>query len=90
MVVSALYYQVAREVVGSYKDQLVGKILVDISNPVNQTFDDLATPPGTSAAEELAKIVPATRVVKAFNATFAGLAGPGACGGRAARCVHLR
>jgi hypothetical protein len=50
VVVSALYYPVAREVVGSYGDQLAGKILVDTSNPINETYDDLVTPPGTSAA----------------------------------------
>jgi len=48
-------------------------VVVDISNPLNQTFDGLATAPGTSAAEELAASAPAgTRVVKAFNTTFAG------------------
>jgi predicted dinucleotide-binding enzyme len=52
---------------------LAGKVVVDISNPLNQTFDDLATPPGTSAAEEVAATVPTgTRVVKAFNTTFSG------------------
>ncbi len=81
VVVSALYYQVARDVVGSYKDQLAGKVLVDISNPLNQSFDDLATPPGSSAAEELAKIAPRARVVKAFNTTFAGLLAQGHVGG---------
>ncbi len=81
VVVSALYYPVAREVVGSYKDQLRGKILVDICNPLNETFDDLATPPGTSAAEELAKLAPGARVVKGFNTTFAGLLAQGHVGG---------
>jgi predicted dinucleotide-binding enzyme len=81
VVVSALYYQVARDVIGSYKDQLAGKILVDISNPLNQAFDDLATPPGSSAAEELATIAPGARVVKAFNTTFAGLLAQGHVGG---------
>jgi predicted dinucleotide-binding enzyme len=81
VVVSALFYQVAREVIGSYKDQLGGRILVDISNPVNATYDDLATAPGTSAAEELAKIAQDARVVKAFNTTFAGLLAQGHVGG---------
>jgi 8-hydroxy-5-deazaflavin:NADPH oxidoreductase len=81
MVISALFYPVAREVVGSYKDQLGGKVLVDISNPVNDTYDDLVTPPGSSAAEELAKIATGARVVKAFNTTFAGLLAQGHVGG---------
>jgi predicted dinucleotide-binding enzyme len=80
-VVSALFYPVALDVVGSYKDQLAGKILVDISKPLNQTSDDLGAPPTTSAAEELAKIAPAARVVKAFNTTFAGLLAQGHVGG---------
>jgi predicted dinucleotide-binding enzyme len=46
---------------------------VDISNPLNETFDGLATAPGTPAAEELAQSAPAgARVVKAFNTTFSG------------------
>ncbi len=81
VVVVALFYPVAREVVSSYKDQLTGKILVDISNPLNATYDELATPPGSSAAEELAKIAPGARVVKAFNTTFAGLLAQGHVGG---------
>jgi 8-hydroxy-5-deazaflavin:NADPH oxidoreductase len=80
VVVSALFYPVAREVVGSYRDQFAGRILVDISNPINQTYDDLATAPGNSAAEELAGIAPGARVVKAFNTTFAGLLAQGHVG----------
>ena len=54
-------------------DRLAGKVVVDITNPLNQTFDGLATAPGTSAAEEVAATMPAgTRVVKAFNTTFSG------------------
>jgi 8-hydroxy-5-deazaflavin:NADPH oxidoreductase len=45
--------------------------VVDISNPLNQTFDALATAPGTSAAEEVATTTTGARVVKAFNTTFA-------------------
>jgi 8-hydroxy-5-deazaflavin:NADPH oxidoreductase len=47
--------------------------VVDITNPVDtQTWDRLATPPGTSSAEETQQLVPeGTPVVKAFNTTFA-------------------
>ncbi len=73
VVVLAVPYAAAAEVVRQYNAQLAGKILVDITNVLNATYDDLATPPGTSGAEEIAKLVPAsTRVVKAFNTTFAG------------------
>ncbi|HET6262185.1 MAG TPA: hypothetical protein VFG99_08095 [Chloroflexia bacterium] len=46
--------------------------MVDISNPLNQTFDALATAPGTSAAEEVATATAGARVVEAFNTTFSG------------------
>ncbi len=72
VVVLAVPYSALAEVVRQYAPQLAGRIVVDITNPLNETYDDLATPPGISAAEEVAKLVPEARVVKAFNTTFAG------------------
>jgi 8-hydroxy-5-deazaflavin:NADPH oxidoreductase len=73
VVILAVWYQHQPALVAQYGEQLANKILVDISNPVNDTYDDLSTKPGSSAAEELAKIAPAgARVVKAFNTTFGG------------------
>jgi 8-hydroxy-5-deazaflavin:NADPH oxidoreductase len=73
IVVLALDYPVTLEVAQQYGDQLAGKVVVDISNPVDvQTFADLVTPPDSSAAQELKKVVPTgASVVKAFNTTFA-------------------
>jgi NADPH-dependent F420 reductase len=73
VVVFAVYYPGIKDAVRQYADQLAGKVVVDITNPVDtQTWDRLATPPGTSSAEEVAQLVPeGTRVVKAFNTTFA-------------------
>jgi predicted dinucleotide-binding enzyme len=74
IVVLALYYPGIKDAVRQYADELAGKVVVDISNPVDtETWDSLATPPGTSSAEELQQLVPqGTPVVKAFNTTFAG------------------
>jgi NADPH-dependent F420 reductase len=73
VVVLAVYYPGSLELARDLGERLAGKAVVDISNPVNQTFDGLATAPGTSAAEEVAATAPAgTRVVKAFNTTFSG------------------
>jgi 8-hydroxy-5-deazaflavin:NADPH oxidoreductase len=73
VVVLAVYYPGNLEITRDLGDGLAGKVVVDISNPLNQTFDGLATAPGTSAAEEVAASAPAgARVVKAFNTTFAG------------------
>jgi 8-hydroxy-5-deazaflavin:NADPH oxidoreductase len=73
LVVLALYYPGTKDAVEQYGDRLADKVVVDICNPVNtETWDSLATLPGTSAAEELADLLPSgTPVVKAFNTTFA-------------------
>ena len=74
IVVLALYYPLIKDAAREYADRLAGKVVVDITNPVDtQTWDRLATPAGTSSAEEVAEILPTgTPVVKAFNTTFAG------------------
>jgi len=73
VMIFALPYTAISEVWEKYGQQLAGKVLVDISNPVNfQTFE-LIPPAGTSGAEELAKKLPKGSIlVKAFNTTFAG------------------
>lgn len=83
-VILAVYYGSVQEVLSQYGNQLAGKIIVDITNPINATFDDLATPPGTSAAEEIAKLAPVgAKVVKAFNTTFAATLVSGQVAGQA-------
>jgi 8-hydroxy-5-deazaflavin:NADPH oxidoreductase len=74
VVVIAVYYPGIKDAVRQYAEQLAGKVVVDITNPVNtETWDSLATAPGSSSAEETQQLVPeGTAVVKAFNTTFAG------------------
>ena len=73
VVILAVYYPGNLEIARDRGEELAGKVVVDISNPLNQTFDGLATEPGTAAAEKLATAAPAgARVVKAFNTTFSG------------------
>ena len=72
VVVLAVYYPDARAAVEQYADQLAGKVVVDITNPVNATFDGLVVLPDGSATNELAGLAPDARFVKAFNTTFAG------------------
>ena len=73
IVVLAVYYPATLAAAQQYGDQLAGKVVVDISNPVDfETMDGLAVSADTSGAEELAKALPSgTLVVTAFNTTFA-------------------
>jgi NADPH-dependent F420 reductase len=72
IIVLALPYGAAADVVAEYGEQLAGKIVIEISNPVDFSTMELLTPVDSSAAEEVAKLVPReTPVVKAFNTTFA-------------------
>ncbi|MPV89400.1 NADP oxidoreductase [Georgenia ruanii] len=73
IVVLALPYDAALAVAEQLRDALAGKVVVDISNPVDfATFDRLVTPDDSSAAQEIQKVVPASKVVKGFNTVFAG------------------
>jgi 8-hydroxy-5-deazaflavin:NADPH oxidoreductase len=73
VVVLAVWYGTNIELAKQLGDKLAGKVVVDIANPLNATFDGLATAPDSSSAEDLAKAVaPGAKVIKAFNTTYAG------------------
>lgn len=73
VVILAVWYGTNMEIAKQLGNKLDGKVVVDIANPLNQTFDDLATASGSSSAEDLARVItPGAKVVKAFNTTFAG------------------
>ena len=69
------------EAVGGRGEQLAGKIVVDITNPLNvETFDSLVVPADGSAAAEIAAALPQSQVLKAFNTTFAATLAAGTVG----------
>jgi len=81
IVVFALPYAAIAEVAESYGTALDGKVVVDVSNPVDfQTFDGLTVPADSSAAAELQVKLPQAKVVKAFNTNFAGTLASGLVG----------
>lgn len=68
LIVLAMYYPDALEAVKQHASDIDGKILVDITNPVNDDFSGLVDLPAGSAAEGIAQAAPkGARVVKAFN-----------------------
>ena len=81
VVVLAVYYGSVAEVVAQRGEQLAGKVVVDITNPVDvETFDSLVVPADGSAAAEIATALPRSRVVKAFNTNFAATLASGTVG----------
>ena len=83
IVILAVPYASAAEVVSEYGDALHGKIVIDITNPVTPDITGLVTPDGSSGAQEIAKAAPAgAHVVKAFNTLFANVLAAGSAEGR--------
>jgi predicted dinucleotide-binding enzyme len=81
IVVLALPYAALSDVLGVYRLALSGRVVVDICNPIDlATFDGLVVPADGSAAREIATLVPAARVVKAFNVNFAATLTTGTVG----------
>lgn len=88
VVVLAVPYPALDAILAAYADQFAGKIVVDITNPLDfETFDALVTPADGSAATELAASLPQARVVKAFNTTFAATLATKTVGGSAPTTV---
>jgi len=81
VVVLAVPYPALSEVIAQRGAQLAGKIVVDITNPLNfETFNSLVVPADSSAAAEIAAALPQSRVLKAFNTTFAATLAAGSVG----------
>jgi NADPH-dependent F420 reductase len=71
IIILAVPFQAEKEIATKISQVANQKIVISIANPLNETYDGLVTDPGTSAAEELQKLLPNSKVVKAFNTTFA-------------------
>jgi NADPH-dependent F420 reductase len=67
----AVPYKAEKEVAEDIREVVAQKVVIDVSNPLNKTYDHLITAPGISAAEELQRALPNSKVVKAFNTLFA-------------------
>lgn len=69
VVILATPFSAAAELAG--KANYSGKVVVDVSNPVTEDFSGLQIGHDSSAAEEIAALLPGASVVKAFNTIFA-------------------
>ncbi|MFC6715044.1 NADPH-dependent F420 reductase [Branchiibius cervicis] len=81
IVVLAVPYGALDDVIAQRAGELAGKIVVDITNPLNfETFDSLLVPADSSAAAKVAAALPESQVLKAFNTTFSGVLEAGTVG----------
>jgi predicted dinucleotide-binding enzyme len=74
IVILAVLYAGATDVVAHYGDALSGKVVVDITNPFNADASGLMTTVGDSVSQRIAAVAPeGAHVVKAFNSIFSGV-----------------
>ncbi len=58
------------DILNSFRTEIAGKLLVDISNPFNADYSDFLTPWDSSGAEELQRRFPKARIVGAYKNVF--------------------
>jgi NADPH-dependent F420 reductase len=71
MVLLAVPYNAVKEVLAEVGPKLKNKVLIDVTNPLSSDYSGLTIGFNTSAAEEIQKLAPQAKVVKAFNTIFA-------------------
>lgn len=72
----AIPYLACSEAMPQIREALAGKVVVDATNPLNSDWSPISFGGQSSAAEEIAKLIPEARVVKAFNTVFADIMVP--------------
>src|SRR4051812_50108277 len=83
VVVLAVPYPAVSQVLAARGESLAGKVVVDITNPLDfATFDSLTVPADGSAAAEVAAALPQPPVLKGVNTTFARTPAAGSVGPR--------
>ncbi|QIX27252.1 NADPH-dependent F420 reductase [Nocardioides sp. JQ2195] len=81
IVVLAVPHTAVEEILALRGDSLAGKVVVDITNPVDfTTMDSLVVAADSSKAAEIAAALPDAKVVKAFNTNFASTLAEGTVG----------
>jgi predicted dinucleotide-binding enzyme len=71
LVVFAVPYGAVSEIAAEVADEVRGKTIIDVTNPLTDDYSGLVTEGGASGAERLQQQLPSGKVVKAFNTVFA-------------------
>ena len=82
VVVLAVPHTAVAEIIATRKDQLAGKVVVDITNPLDFATFSLTVPADSSSAAQIAAALPEAKVLKAFNTTFGPTLAAGTIGGQ--------
>jgi 8-hydroxy-5-deazaflavin:NADPH oxidoreductase len=80
LVILAIPYLACAEVLAPLADMLAGKIVIDATNPLNPDWSPVLLGEENSAGEEISRLLPRSRVVKAFNTVFADIMTPSKLG----------
>jgi len=83
VVILAVPYASLEAIADEIRPVVDGKVVVDVTNPLNADYSGLVTAGGASAAERLAELLPRARVAKAFNTLFGSIQADPAAHGRA-------
>ena len=73
LILLAVPYSAVAALADELRPHVKGKVLIDPTNPLNMDFSGLTLGFTTSAAEEIAHLLPDAHVVKAFNTVFASV-----------------
>jgi 8-hydroxy-5-deazaflavin:NADPH oxidoreductase len=71
LILLTLPYHEVKKALSPVRDHLARKTIVDVTNPITPDHKSLLLGHTTSGAEEIAKLLDESNVVKAFNAVFA-------------------
>lgn len=77
VVLLALWYPDTIAFAARWAEELHGAVVVDLSNPLDDSYTRLTVPESSSAAEHLARRLPDSAVVKAFNTVTAATVADG-------------
>jgi predicted dinucleotide-binding enzyme len=70
IIIVATPYDKEKDVAEKIKEVATGKIVISISNQLDRSYEKLFPSPNNSAAEELQRLLPYSKVVKSFSTAY--------------------
>jgi predicted dinucleotide-binding enzyme len=71
IIIVATPYESEKEIASKIKEVATGKIVISVSNPFGVNYERLFPSPNNSAAEELQRLLPYSKIVKTFSTAYA-------------------